>query len=323
MITAMLCWVASSWPVMPGDPLEPCTFRTATQEAYSWNPGQVTVLAVTSYWCDTWKPQVERLTSAHLATDTGQIAVCLDARWSEFSDHWNWGVKCLDVGRRWSDAHGIDRIPTTLVVDRSGLVRWAQTGVIRSADLVRAVHLAKSGPSSHTIHLTFDDFPNADSDLLLDVLRTQGVKASFFCVGGKLGAYEKVCRRALAEGHRLEVHSWNHDGSSPEVDRCVKALRALGAGPHFYRPPGSESVFDLKGAKLTLKSLDPYDYVRPASSEIARRILTSLRDSDSIVQLHDGVAQTRDALPKIVESARRLGYRLTSLDPERFADVSK
>src|SRR5512146_2998098 len=54
---------------------------------------------------------------------------------------------------------------------------------------------------THTIALTFDDGPNANTRGVLDVLKAQNVKATFFIVGRMARAYPDVLKRIAAEGH--------------------------------------------------------------------------------------------------------------------------
>jgi peptidoglycan/xylan/chitin deacetylase (PgdA/CDA1 family) len=63
---------------------------------------------------------------------------------------------------------------------------------------------------THTVALTFDDGPNAYTPAVLDALKDQGVKATFFIVGRMAKAYPEVLARIAAEGHLLGNHSATH-----------------------------------------------------------------------------------------------------------------
>jgi peptidoglycan-N-acetylglucosamine deacetylase len=63
---------------------------------------------------------------------------------------------------------------------------------------------------THTIALTFDDGPNANTEAVLDVLKQNGVKATFFIVGKMAKAHPDVLARVAAEGHLLANHSATH-----------------------------------------------------------------------------------------------------------------
>jgi peptidoglycan-N-acetylglucosamine deacetylase len=63
---------------------------------------------------------------------------------------------------------------------------------------------------AHTIALTFDDGPNANTIGVLDALKANNVKATFFIVGRMAHAHPAVLARIAAEGHLLANHSSTH-----------------------------------------------------------------------------------------------------------------
>src|SRR5580692_1958312 len=60
---------------------------------------------------------------------------------------------------------------------------------------------------THTIALTFDDGPNFNTPGVLDALKANGVKGTFFIVGRMARAYPETLARIAAEGHLLANHS--------------------------------------------------------------------------------------------------------------------
>jgi len=77
---------------------------------------------------------------------------------------------------------------------------WFQTGNITRSGL----------QNTHTIALTFDDGPNANTRAVLAALRTYNVKATFFIVGGMARSHPQILRQIVAEGHLLANHSATH-----------------------------------------------------------------------------------------------------------------
>ena len=64
--------------------------------------------------------------------------------------------------------------------------------------------------SEKTVYLTFDDGPsNTVTPLILDVLKEQNVKATFFLLGANVEAYPELVQREYAEGHYLANHGYN------------------------------------------------------------------------------------------------------------------
>src|SRR5258708_2572876 len=73
---------------------------------------------------------------------------------------------------------------------------------------------------NHTIALTFDDGPNANTEEVLDVLKKYNIKATFFIVGNMAHKHPATLKRIAAEGHLLANHSATHAlmGASYDAD---------------------------------------------------------------------------------------------------------
>jgi peptidoglycan/xylan/chitin deacetylase (PgdA/CDA1 family) len=67
---------------------------------------------------------------------------------------------------------------------------------------------------THTVALTFDDGPNGYTPAVLDALKSYGIKATFFIVGGMAKAHPAVLAEVAAEGHLLANHSASHPALS-------------------------------------------------------------------------------------------------------------
>ena len=66
-------------------------------------------------------------------------------------------------------------------------------------------------PAAGTIALTFDDGPDPVwTPKVLDLLKAQKVKATFFVVGTEVAAHPELARRIVAEGHQIGVHTFTH-----------------------------------------------------------------------------------------------------------------
>lgn len=297
-----------------GDPLAPFTLPDVDGVPVRWAPGEATVVCVVAFWCDTWREQLarlERVRRASAGTAARFLVVAVDGRWVERGASQRAGRLLRDPDGRWSRGLGIRAVPFTVVADAAGVVRLARQGIARTDDLQAALE-PSPGPVG-SVWLTFDDFPQAGDDLLLDLLRRTATPATFFCLGARLGSAEgdAVARRALAEGHALQVHAWDHDPRRPQVARCVAALAARGARPTLHRPPGSSALWRIGGGRLALATLTPGDDLRPGEDELARR-LSALRPG-MVAQLHAGVGQTRAVLEGTIGRGRRARWRFATL----------
>lgn len=103
--------------------------------------------------------------------------------------------------------------------------------------------------------LTFDDGPYIYTSELLDILKANQVKATFFVVGnnGAKGqiqdassGYPPIIRRMVAEGHQVGSHTWSHQDlelvtaeqrRAQIVNNEIALKSILGVIPTYFRPP--------------------------------------------------------------------------------------
>ena len=66
------------------------------------------------------------------------------------------------------------------------------------------------------VAITFDDGPSPDTTpKVLDALRTDGARATFFVLGKHAERYPEVVERIVREGHEVATHGYDH--SHPDV----------------------------------------------------------------------------------------------------------
>lgn len=188
------------------------------------------------------------------------------------------------------------------------------------------------------IFLTFDDGPtDSVTPLVLDVLRKESVKATFFLIGRQIEGREQIVRRIAAEGHAIGIHSYSHEYgkiyATPctllrDIEDCRTAIRkALPQyEPTLYRFPGGS--FGLSETlKQTVKKhgLHAYDWNAatgdanlplPDAKQQYRNAVQSAAERQKIILLqHDCVGQKNTVLclPSIIAHFRDLGYNFKTL----------
>ncbi|MCR4789001.1 MAG: polysaccharide deacetylase [Lachnospiraceae bacterium] len=108
------------------------------------------------------------------------------------------------------------------------------------------------GDGIKRIYLTFDDGPGANTDDILDILKENDVKATFFVVGRNDEHSLEMYKRIVDEGHTLGLHSYSHKYNEiyASIDAFADDIRSLqellyettGVWPRFYRFPGGSST---------------------------------------------------------------------------------
>jgi peptidoglycan/xylan/chitin deacetylase (PgdA/CDA1 family) len=181
------------------------------------------------------------------------------------------------------------------------------------------------------VALTFDDGPTArHTDSILAVLESEGVRATFYVIGGDLQRNPELGRKIVAGGHVLGNHTWSHErmvGRSPsmvrrEVEDTDRQIRLAGErGPIHFRAPYSHKFVLLPwylhrtGRTNVSWNVEPDgDPTRPAD-QMVKRVTDEVRPG-SIILLHPWYASretTRQALPGIIRGLRARGYELVTV----------
>ena len=264
-------------------------------------------------------------------------------------------VDVLDAGRTsergsyqvTSEAEFQLHLDTLLTTTRPAARRRTATG-LRSATMVRpnkwrqllrrallgAVprrRLVAWGPeTSRSVCLTFDDGPDEiTTPRILDILRREGARATFFVRGDRASARPDLIQRIVDEGHLLGHHSWSHTTPATtsaaqllsEVEQTRRWFREhVGQDSVWFRPPhGKLSVAKAlrlwaAGQTVALWNVDPGDVFRANAGEMLDWFRTHPPQGGDIVLLHDTSPITLEAMPALLAAIRSDGLELTTLD---------
>lgn len=82
-----------------------------------------------------------------------------------------------------------------------------------SSDIVAKISNLTKG-TEKVAFLTFDDGPNVSvTPKVLDILKDEDVKASFFVIGKNVDSHPEIVKRAYDEGHFIANHGYDHNNS--------------------------------------------------------------------------------------------------------------
>ena len=198
--------------------------------------------------------------------------------------------------------------------------------------------------AEHTVYLTFDDGPSAQTDRILAILAEKDVKATFFVVGQNDGAGVQRLKSIAAAGHTLGMHSYSDDYGKvyasaedflAEFYANFKQLRdAAGVTPTVFRfPGGSVNIYnagwyrELVG-EMTRRGFVPFDWnvsaedaggAEKSAEEVTEAVLRGMNGmTRGVVLLHDrdGGKGTVAALPGLIDRLRAQGYTFRAITPE-------
>ena len=199
------------------------------------------------------------------------------------------------------------------------------------------------------VFLTFDDGPSKTvTPVILDVLKQENIKATFFLLGSRVDLNPNIVKREYDEGHFLASHGYSHVYSqlysSPqsvldEYNRCITSIRnAIGEpeyNPHLFRFPGG--YWGGKYAKVkeqTLPLLEQNGILHidwnaltsdSAGAKTTEQFIAELEKTvpkynSVVVLMHDAgnKTATAEALPTIIQYFRDRGFEF-----ENFYSIIK
>lgn len=189
---------------------------------------------------------------------------------------------------------------------------------------------AKLSQSQKVIALTFDDGPWPETTAqVLDILKQNNIKGTFFVVGQNVKNYPDLLRRVVAEGHAIGNHTWHHwyhfmnpKVAAYEIDNTNNLIyNVTGVKTNLFRPPGGMMhnglVAHARNQKyaVIMWSSDSIDYSLPGVPKLVNNVFRQAKPG-GIVLLHDGGgnrSQTVEALPEIISRFRNQGYSFVTV----------
>ncbi|TAH65096.1 MAG: polysaccharide deacetylase family protein [Anaerolineaceae bacterium] len=170
--------------------------------------------------------------------------------------------------------------------------------------------------------LTFDDGPDSIyTNQLLDLLKSQKIKATFFLVAKNALKLPGLVKRIKNEGHCIALHSLEHRHAllcgyryfSLDFSNSMDIFRDLKCDIKYYRPPwGARNLFTKylvkrHGLIMVLWDVMVQDWKRHSSSqEIADKIENRIFDG-AILCLHDGCEKyggEKMVTPQMIEALK-------------------
>lgn len=174
------------------------------------------------------------------------------------------------------------------------------------------------------VALTFDDGPSVHTNRLLDMLKKEDVKATFFVLGKSAKVQPNTILRQQKEGHNVANHSWNHKDlsklSSSEIGHQINdtndaITEITGEKVTYLRPPYgamNNEVKRLANMPIILWTIDPLDWKDKNADIVAERMIKA--KANGIVLAHDIHKSTVDAVPQVIKAFKKKGFHIVSLD---------
>lgn len=181
--------------------------------------------------------------------------------------------------------------------------------------------------SDKKIYLTFDDGPIPEvTEWVLDLLKSEGIKATFFCIGNNIKKHPEVYKRILAEGHQTGNHTFNHlNGWKTRSSQYIENLKLCESehlklnieNSFLFRPPygkikpSQSKLIRQLGYKIIMWDVLSYDFDSTISGEKCLENVISNTVQGSIIVFHDSIKSEKNlrfALPGAIQVLKDKGF---------------
>ena len=179
------------------------------------------------------------------------------------------------------------------------------------------------------IALTFDDGPNPSTLKVLELLKEENIKATFFMLGSQAEVHPTIAKAVAQAGHEIGNHTYRHvayhgfQGNAPEklrleITRAESAIQvATGVRPQLLRMPHGfmrSWVKEVAKEKQLIIVHWTYgsDWQKIPSEKMARDYTAQVR-SGSIFLFHDGAGSREATLASVravISEARKKGLAI-------------
>jgi peptidoglycan-N-acetylglucosamine deacetylase len=162
---------------------------------------------------------------------------------------------------------------------------------------------------------------------LLQTLKQQGVRATFFLDGAWVKQNPALAKQIAADGHVIGSHGMGHPNfqklSDSALQRQVTGTNqvirnTVGVQPRLLAPPGG--AFDTRTVQLArhanmftiLWTVDSIDWRKPPSAVILERVMGKM-EPGALILMHP-TEPTADALGPLIQALKNKGYHLKTVE---------
>jgi peptidoglycan/xylan/chitin deacetylase (PgdA/CDA1 family) len=186
--------------------------------------------------------------------------------------------------------------------------------------------------STKIIALTIDDAPSEHTREIMEILKENDARATFFVIGSQVSGREGRLKDLVINGNELGNHAMHDEPSralsdaklASEIeaveDMVLEAYATAGSEPppKYFRPGSGffsermRAMLGRMGYQLVLGSIYPHDPQISLWRLNARHILSMLRPGGIII-CHDRRGWTAPMLRKVLPEIRRKGYQIVTV----------
>lgn len=186
------------------------------------------------------------------------------------------------------------------------------------------IYTASINPDKKMVALTFDDGPGPYTKAIVDCLRENNARATFFVLGERIDTYDDELAYTFKHGNEIANHSYSHPNLTSltsskiksEISKTDKKVKNItGASTELLRTPGgatNSTVKDVCGKPIIFWSIDTLDWKHRNASQTINHVMNNVKDGD-IILMHDIHSPTRDAALQLIPKLKKAGYQLVTV----------
>lgn len=220
---------------------------------------------------------------------------------------------------------------TYKVANSNGII----TTTIRYIDILSELDINKK-----TIYLTFDDGPSNITKDVLNILKEENIKATFFVINTD-SKYDYLIKQIYDDGHTIGLHSYSHNYSNiyKSTDAYLndlekikdKVIKLTNYKSNIIRfPGGSSNTISNVSMNLLIKEINnlgyyyydwniaSYDTSNISSNRIYNKIINQLNNHNyntNIILMHDFQNNNKilSVLKKLIKYGKENGYNFSNI----------
>ena len=192
--------------------------------------------------------------------------------------------------------------------------------------------ISMGNETSNKIYLTFDcGYENGYTEAILDALKENDVKASFFITGHYLNTASDIVKRMIEEGHIVGNHTVNHkclpNISDDEIKSEIMNLHNVvyekfNYEMTFFRPPKGE--FSQRTAKIVKdlgytsvmwsSAYDDWDVEKQNREEYGKKKIVDNMHNGCVLLLHATSKDNSVILSDVIKEIKGMGYEFKNIN---------
>lgn len=182
------------------------------------------------------------------------------------------------------------------------------------------------------VALTFDDGPSRYTPEILEILRSNGIKGTFFFIGQNMEYYPAIVKQTYLDGNIIANHTYSHPWltkrSNEQIDNELITTNKIiydiiGECAVLFRPPygacsarTAKAIDDLGFTSIGWSDMaNEFDVNNTTAEKIASELIRYARPG-GIIGLHDGGgnrAKSVKALVIVINRLTDMGYEFVTI----------